>query len=57
MTIIFHHMIDTDYYHYSKSGLTVNYAEPIDSIDCIHFVREPGKMNNRHESLLLLGVF
>lgn len=58
MTTIFHHIIDLNSYNYFGIGQTINYSEePIDTIDCIHFVREPGKMDNRHESLLLLGVF
>lgn len=58
MTTIFHHIISIECYNYPGRGWTINYAEePIDTIDCIHFVREPGKMDNRHISLLLLGVF
>lgn len=57
MTTIFHYMIVINRYNYPGRGWTIDYSEePIDSIDCIHFVREPGKMNNRHPDLTLLAI-
>lgn len=58
MTTIFHYMIYLECCNYTGEGETIDYMEePIDNTGCIHFVRYPNSMDNRHEDLLLLGVF